>query len=174
MNHTHHIVFRCQGGTDDPLNLVELDHIEHATLHAIEFLNGGPRFDFRQSGWPFLSSELQEKVKREHARRCSENRWWTNGVEEVWTPICPEGWRAGQSDRTKEKKSQSHMGVPHTEESKGKISKALRGERNPAKSPEAREKMSLAKKGKTYSDEHRANMSRARTGVKRGPYKKRK
>lgn len=174
MIHTHHVVFKCQGGTDDPSNLVELDHIEHATLHALEYLRGGPSFDFRQSGWPYLSEELQDKIKEEHARRCSKNRWWTNGSEEVWAPSCPEGWRAGQSDKTKNKKSEAHKGILHKEKSKKKISEALRGDNNPAKRPEVREKMSKAKKGVPKSAEHRANISKGKTGVKRGPYKKKK
>ena len=172
MIHTHHVVFRCQGGTDDAHNLVELDHITHAQLHAIVFLSGGPRFDFRQSGWPLLDDCLQTRIKEEHVDRCSKNRWWTNGAEEVWAPDCPDGWRSGQSDQTRLKKSESHKGSRQTEKSKEKISNAVKGDRNPAKRPEVREKMSVAKKGKPLSEEHKANISKGKTGVKRGPYKK--
>lgn len=172
MIHKHHVVFRCQGGSNDPSNLVGLDHIEHATLHAIEFLSGGPSFDFRQSGWPLLSQDLRDKVKEEFRARCSKNRWWTNGTEEVWAPSCPEGWRSGQSDKTKAKKSSSHKGILHTQESKDKISEALKGDKNPTKRPEVKEKISAAKKGKKLSEEHRANIAKGKLGVKRGPYKR--
>jgi hypothetical protein len=62
MNHIHHITPKSRGGTDNPENLQELDFKEHAYLHAIDFLNGGPRFDFRHAGWPLLEEELRKKV----------------------------------------------------------------------------------------------------------------
>ena len=62
--HLHHIVPRSRGGSDDPSNLVEIDFIEHAIHHAQDFLNGGPYFDFRHPGWPYLSVELAEAVKK--------------------------------------------------------------------------------------------------------------
>ena len=74
MNHIHHKVPKSRGGTNDPSNLEELDFIEHARLHAEDFLSGGPRFDFRHAGWPFLDSELREKVLQqasEHSRTTS-------------------------------------------------------------------------------------------------------
>jgi hypothetical protein len=54
--------------------LEELDFIEHARVHAEDFLNGGPRFDFRHDGWPFLDAELRQKVLEkasEHSRTVS-------------------------------------------------------------------------------------------------------
>jgi len=71
MKHIHHKVPKSRGGTNEPSNLEELDFVEHARLHAKDFLNGGPRFDFRHTGWPFLDSELREKVLQkasEHSR----------------------------------------------------------------------------------------------------------
>ncbi len=62
MKHIHHKIPRSRGGTDDPDNLEELDFIEHARIHAEDFLEGGPRFDFRHPGWPFLEKDLREKV----------------------------------------------------------------------------------------------------------------
>lgn len=43
--HKHHKVPKSRGGSNDPSNLEELDFIEHAFWHALDFLNGGPRFD---------------------------------------------------------------------------------------------------------------------------------
>jgi len=74
MDHTHHIVPKSRGGTDDPENLVEIDFIEHARLHAEDFINGGPRFDFRHAGWPYLEENLREEVLKkasEHSRTVS-------------------------------------------------------------------------------------------------------
>lgn len=62
VNHVHHIVPKSRGGTENPENLVVLDFIEHARIHAEDFLRGGPWFDFRHSGWPFLEDDLRSKV----------------------------------------------------------------------------------------------------------------
>lgn len=67
--HTHHIKYRSQGGTDDLSNLIDIDFIEHAELHAIDFINGGPMFDFRHEGWRYLSPELRQAVLDEHTKR---------------------------------------------------------------------------------------------------------
>jgi hypothetical protein len=69
--HTHHIKPRCQGGSDSPENLIQLDPIEHARVHALDFLEGGPWFDFRHEGWPYLEIDLQNQVKIEASRRRS-------------------------------------------------------------------------------------------------------
>ena len=69
--HIHHLTPKSRGGTDDPENLTEIDFIEHAKLHAEDFLNGGPRFDFRHPGWPWLDKSLREDVllkASEHTR----------------------------------------------------------------------------------------------------------
>jgi hypothetical protein len=74
MKHIHHKIPKSRGGTNNPSNLEELDFIEHARVHAEDFLNGGPRFDFRHDGWPFLDAELRQKVLEkasEHSRTIS-------------------------------------------------------------------------------------------------------
>jgi len=67
--HRHHIVPRALGGSDDPENITILDAIEHAEIHAKEFLAGGIQFDFRHEGWPFLSKELRDACRAERSRR---------------------------------------------------------------------------------------------------------
>jgi hypothetical protein len=74
MKHIHHITPRSRGGTDEPDNLEEIDFIEHARLHAEDFLAGGPRFDFRHAGWPHLEDTLRQKVLEkasEHSKTIS-------------------------------------------------------------------------------------------------------
>jgi len=65
--HIHHVIPRSRGGTDDPRNLVEIDFVEHARLHAEDFLSGGPRFDFRHAGWTYLDKNLREAVLKQAA-----------------------------------------------------------------------------------------------------------
>jgi len=67
--HKHHIIPRALGGDDSPENLTILDAIEHAELHAKEFLAGGIQFDFRHEGWPYLSKELRDACRAERSRR---------------------------------------------------------------------------------------------------------
>jgi hypothetical protein len=74
MKHLHHKIPKSRGGTNDLSNLEELDFIEHARLHAEDFLNGGPRFDFRHDGWPFLPECIRKRVLEkasEHSRTVS-------------------------------------------------------------------------------------------------------
>lgn len=67
--HKHHILPRALGGGDDPENITILDAIEHAELHAKEFLSGGIQFDFRHEGWPYLPKELRDACRAERSRR---------------------------------------------------------------------------------------------------------
>ena len=63
--HKHHIVPRHKGGDDSPDNIVELDFIEHARLHAERFLSGEDNwFDCRHKGWPYLEEELRQAVSQ--------------------------------------------------------------------------------------------------------------
>jgi hypothetical protein len=67
--HIHHITPRSQGGGDNPENLASIDFVEHAKLHAEEFIRGGIQFDFRHEGWPFLEEELRLACREERSRR---------------------------------------------------------------------------------------------------------
>jgi hypothetical protein len=74
MEHLHHIIPKSRGGSDDAENLVKIDFIEHARIHAEDFLSGGPRFDFRHDGWAFLDPGLRQKVLEkasEHSKNVS-------------------------------------------------------------------------------------------------------
>jgi hypothetical protein len=78
--HKHHIHYKSQGGSDDPSNLVELDFIEHARLHALDFVSGGPMFDCRHEGWPYLEGDLRDRVKQELSRRTRLRNFEDNPV----------------------------------------------------------------------------------------------
>ncbi len=121
--HKHHIHYRSQGGSDDPSNLVEVDFIEHARLHALDFIGGGPMFDFRQEGWPYLEAELQEAVKLELSER-----------NQVDNPILRDGAieKMITSRRSYEGNQNPFHGKTHRPEAKKKIKRA-RNEVNPSR-----------------------------------------
>ena len=142
--HKHHIVYKSQGGTDDPSNLVELDFISHAELHANDFLSGGPSFDFRHKGYKYLDENLRNKLREEKSRRqkgsesvflhdgrsARGTQWWNNGKEQVRRKKCPgEGWVEGCLPDTNAKKGRP--GVPKSEEWKENMTQMRVGDRNP-------------------------------------------
>ena len=104
--HIHHVIPKSRGGTNDPENLVEIDFIEHAKLHAEDFLKGGPRFDFRHPAWPLLDSELRERV----LTRAAEDTREKNLEREI---PCAQGCK-------------------HSEESRKLRSERVRGINNPS------------------------------------------
>ena len=54
--HTHHIIPRHAGGTDDPSNLIELTVNEHAEAHRQLFLKFGRWED--ELAWKALSGQV--------------------------------------------------------------------------------------------------------------------
>lgn len=125
--HKHHVVYKSLGGSNDPSNLIELDFIEHARLHALDFLNGGPMFDCRHDGWPFLDKSLQDAVKREIGKRTSERNLRNN-------PIRQEGVleRALQNRRSYRGNQNPFFGREHSPENRAKMKRARR-EINPSR-----------------------------------------
>ena len=66
------------------------------------------------------------------------------------------------SEETKKKISEALKGISHSEETKKKMSKALKGRQF---SEEHKLKMSKAKKGIQFSEEHKLKMSEAKKGI---------
>ncbi len=119
--HKHHIHYKSQGGSDDPSNLVELDFIEHARLHALDFISGGPQFDCRHEGWPYLDEDLREKVKKEIGRRTTLRNLTDN-------PIHKEGAKEKMlsSQRSYKGEANPFYGKSHLSEAREKIRLARR------------------------------------------------
>lgn len=68
--HKHHIIPKSRGGTDDEWNLIELDPVEHAFMHAVDYVlfDHSPQFDFRHPGWIALPEDLRALVREKHSR----------------------------------------------------------------------------------------------------------
>jgi len=134
--HLHHVIPRSRGGTDDPGNLTEIDFIEHAKLHAEDFLNGGPWFDYRHPGWPYLNINLQEKVLSlaSELRRERNLAWETHPAlgckhSEESKKIRSEKL-SGSKNPMFGTSNQHRLGILHTEETKTLLSVKLKGNRN--------------------------------------------
>jgi hypothetical protein len=125
--HKHHIHYKSQGGSDDPSNLVEVDFIEHARLHALDFIGGGPMFDCRHEGWPYLEPDLRTAVKLELGKRTSKRNLEDN-------PIFKDGAieKSMQNRRSYEGDQNPFHGKTHRPEVKKKIKRA-RNEVNPSR-----------------------------------------
>lgn len=125
--HKHHVQYKSRGGSNDPSNLIELDFIEHARLHAIDFINGGPMFDARHEGWPYLEEDLRAAVKTEYSKRLRERNLRDN-------PIKKEGAleKALQNRRSYEGDQNPFYGKTHRSDVKKKI-KSSRMEINPSR-----------------------------------------
>jgi hypothetical protein len=179
--HIHHIRYKSQGGSDDPSNLETLDFIEHARLHAIDFINGGPQFDFRHEGWPYLDRDLREKVRKTHSRRMSKRmKGLLVGYKNPMFGIRQTGdknpmFGKKHTDETKRKISEKLMGRPSPLKGKSKTLspeglKSLRengkkrvGEKNgmfgKTHTEEVKAKLSALAKEREFSKETRAKMS---------------
>ena len=152
--HTHHVIPKSRGGSDDEWNLRELDSYSHTYEHALDFLlfDHAPHFDFRLEAWPLLPQDLKEAVLKRHSEWMSENNpMYKDGAKEkISLRMSGEGnpqfGKSGTllgvkgedhpsygrvvSEETRQKTSgENHHGYgkPRSEETKQKISKKLVG-----------------------------------------------
>jgi len=127
--HKHHIVYRSQGGSDNVSNLVILSPYDHALIHALDFLEGGPSFDFRHEAWPLLPDELKFRVRKEKSKRLRENKLmdYPGARESVSNKLSGEG-------NPQFGKPAANRGIPHSEVTKEKISITKTGVPNPGQS----------------------------------------
>ncbi len=131
--HTHHIVPRHMGGTDDPSNLIELTIEEHALAHKALWEEHGSEYD--HIAWRCLSGLITGEEARIEAVKVA-----LKGVskpieqKEKMSESAKERWqRKGQ----KEKLSKKMKGNDYGKANKGRTY-----------SCESLNKMSVAKKGR--------------------------
>lgn len=146
--HTHHIIPRHIGGTDDPSNLVELTVEEHAEAHRILFETYGRWQD--EVAWKMLSCQIDSYEASQQARILANL-----GNKHFEGKTHTEETRKKISEYQKVAKigNQIRLGAVLTDETKTQISESLRGNSN--------------RKGKTgnkLSDETKKKMSESRKG----------
>jgi hypothetical protein len=102
MKHKHHVHPKHLGGSDDRSNLVEIDFIEHARIHAERFLASEDKgFDNRHAGWPYLEEDLRIRVLRKQGEKTRSMN--LKKAEEGTHPFQSEKFRKENSKRTRER-----------------------------------------------------------------------
>jgi len=153
-----------------------VDAVEHAEIHAKDFIAGGIQFDFRHEGWPFLSEELREACKAERSRRmkiCQNGE--NNPMYGKKRPDRKTAWEGDKNPNRKPENKEklrrrmsgnnNHMhgkfgelnpfyGKTHTEETKKLLSELAKT--NPSKGME----------GKSHSEEAKEKMKGPRAKMK--------
>lgn len=126
--HKHHIIPKHVGGTDDPSNIIELSVEEHAEAHRLLFEQFGRWQDY--VAWKALSGFIgKEEIHREKTSSAMKNRVRTKEeFEKGWQTRRNDGeWK--HSDETKQKTSKALKGKkkpPRTEEHKAKLSQSIK------------------------------------------------
>jgi len=167
--HKHHVVPRHKGGEDSADNLILLDPVAHAELHALRFLKGEDEwFCAMQEGWALLDPRLQQEVRD---KMSSDNLM--KDPEKV-AKMVQTSKEAGNYDRHSQRmKNNNPMKRP---EVAAKVSAKKKGQPSSrlgaTLSEDTKEKLRKANQGKKHSEESKVKMSATRTGQKRGSYKK--
>lgn len=144
LTHTHHIIPKHQGGTDDPSNLVELTVEQHAEAHRLLFEQHGNWQD--HLAWKALTGHVgQEEIIRIKQGMANKGRKRTPGQLENMR-------KASQA------RAQRHMSNPDfwAEISRRK-SESHKGKK---KSAEHIANWSAARKGHSVSEETREKIRR--------------
>ena len=129
--HTHHITPRHKGGDNSPENLVLLDPLEHAEIHALRFLEGEDNwFDCRQEGWPLLDHSLRDEVlTKMSSHNTMKNPEIAAKVSKAKKGMPSPRLGVTLSDETKEKLRKANLGKTHSDESKQKMSESRTGKK---------------------------------------------
>jgi len=164
--HTHHIIPKHMGGTDDPKNLIELTPKQHAQAHKKLYEKYGKWED--KIAYQMLSGQITRYEAQQQARRLANlgnthfkgkthtlkyRKQLSLMMKQRRKVIDTMGNFKEHTEKTKEKISESLIGNTNkkgktgytlSNETKKKMSKAKSGENNPATRPDVREKLRQA------------------------------
>jgi hypothetical protein len=158
----HHVIPRCEGGSDDPSNIVDLTARDHIFAHLILAKWKGGKHWYALAwmlGNIYRSVPTAQEI-RIAAKAKEEARLARTGLK--WTEVHRANIGAAlSSPKTRAKMSASAKRRRASPETKAKLSRAHKGR---VLSQETRAKMSASATGKKKSEAHRANLSRALIG----------
>jgi hypothetical protein len=150
--HTHHILPRHMGGTDEPENLIELTIEEHAEAHRILYEQHGHWQDY--CAWQALSGQISNQDAIKFAQSSASKDWMRTEagkkkMRDAWVKRKEKGlgipWNKG---RTKE----DHEGLKKLSE----INKKMRTE-----DPSRLSNIGDINRGKSFDDNHKEKLSKA-------------
>ena len=153
--HTHHIVPKHAGGTDDPSNLIKLTVEEHALAHKkLFFIYGRWQDELAYKGLSNMMTReeiiMQLQKNNKEQRKAISQRMMGNTINVGRKYTQARKDNIGKANKgkirtaeTKRKLSISHLGNKQSDASRKKISETLKGIK---RSPETRRRMSEAKK----------------------------
>ena len=163
----HHVMPRCMGGSDVPVNLVVLTPEEHYVAHQL-LVKMHP-----------LNLRLAHAAIM-MAQRCSGSRayGWLRRRNAAAMLGNKRSESRPVSERTRAKLSaamkgkQNFLGKTHSAEARAKVSDAMRGKQHylgKRRSPETLARLAAANLGKRHTDETKAKISQAKAGVSLSP-----
>ena len=146
--HTHHIIPKHMGGTDDPSNLVELTVRQHALAHKKLYKEHGKWED--KIAYEMLSGQINKYEAQQQVRRLANL-----GNKNAQGMTHTKEYKKRLSLMMEERRKKYIMGnlKPHKQTTKEKISESLKGNTN-----------KKGKTGYTLSEETRKKMSKAKSG----------
>ena len=153
--HTHHIIPKHMGGTDDKNNLIELTPKQHALAHKKLYEKHGKWED--KIAYQMLSGQITRYQAQQQARRLANLGKVPSKQSKKINSIKKKEWWSDDKNRRKAVENmmgrRNRLGKTHTNETKNQISNSLKGNSN-----------KLGKTGYKLSEETKKKMSAARTG----------
>jgi hypothetical protein len=163
--HTHHIIPKHMGGTDDKKNLIELTPKQHALAHKKLYEKHGKWED--KIAYQMLSGQITRYAAQQQVRRLANlgnknalgMKHTKEGLKKIgeYNMVAKLGntYRLGKTHTNKTKNQISNSlkgnsnklgktGYKLSEETKKKMSASRMGDNNPAKRKDVREKLRLA------------------------------
>jgi hypothetical protein len=165
--HTHHIIPKHAGGTDDPDNLIELTVEEHAEAHRLLYEQYGNEYD--RLAWMGLSGQMKkyEIIQETRILNAMGNNWRQNKHHSQETKdILAEKSKGNTNRKGKPRKSEI------TSEERKSLSERVKGDKNPAKRPEVRVILSEQKMGSNNPMYGKTGEQHHNHGVKRSDEQK--
>ena len=116
------------GGTYCEENVVVVSITQHAMWHYANWQLYGKWQD--NVAWRGLAGLMEGgEISLEAIRNGAKSKWWTNGLEEIKSHNCPEGWYSGRCEAVKARVSIKRTGSRDTEEVKRKKSEVAKGKK---------------------------------------------
>lgn len=185
----HHILPKCMGGGDEKENLIDLYAREHFEAHRLLALENPNENGLVYAWWMMahvnsdnqeryeLTAEEYEKLRKAYSIAMSGEKNPMYGLTGDKNPF----YGKHHTEESKKKMSEAAMGRVFSDETRKKISEAIKGENHPmygrCHSEESRNKMSEALKkkfanseknrpmlGKHHTEETRKKISKANKG----------